>query len=399
VTVGADPTQGRPLAACEDALHEAAHRATGLDDFGPDAYHEGLRALLHSWDVDSDLTPAGRAAAFEVAKAALVGRLHAQAGWKRLPECLGQEIRRPLFVIGLARTGTTALHHLLGCDPAVQGLELWLLPAPRPRPPRATWERDPQYRACADALAAQFAAQPGLRAIHEMAADAPDECWRLFHQSFASVTFECIAHVASYSRWWADCDMRAAYARHRDLLQLIGAREPGRRWVLKDPSHLFHLEALLAAFPDAGFVWTHRDPVRAIPSVCSLNFAFRLPDRAPDPKLHGQTQLELWARGIERTLAMRRRLGPQRFFDVEQREIAEDPLGVVRRIGAHFGFEVSGAALAAMRAFRAANPRGRHGEHSYRPEDYGLSAGQIRDRFAEYLEAYPQEAAASASAR
>ena len=81
----ADPTAGRPLAACEDALHEAARRATGLDDFGPDAYAEGLWRLLHSWDVDSDLTPAGRVAAFEVAKAALVGRLHSQAGWKRFP--------------------------------------------------------------------------------------------------------------------------------------------------------------------------------------------------------------------------------------------------------------------------------------------------------------------------
>ena len=398
MTRAPEPIGDRPLAACEDALHEAAHAATGLADFGPDGYREGLRRLLHSWDEDADLSPEGRAAAFEVASTALAGRLHSQAAWKRHPECLDREIRRPLFVIGLARTGTTALHHLLACDPAVQGLELWLVPAPRPRPPRATWEGDPQYRACADALAARFAAQPGLRAIHEMAADAPDECWRLFHQTFASVTFECIAHVATYTRWWLGCDMRGAYARHRDHLKLIGGHEPERRWVLKDPSHLFHLEALLGAFPDACFVWTHRDPVRAIPSTCSLNMAFRLGDRAPDPALHGRTQLELWGRGIDRTLAARRRLGA-RFLDVEQREIAEDPFGVVRRIAAHFGFEVSEAALASMRRFRAANPRGRHGEHAYRPEDYGLTPGEIRDRFAAYLEAYPEVASTSGGMR
>ena len=395
MTQAPDPTGGRPLAACEEALHAAARRDSGLEDFGADPYREGLRRLLESWDADAGLSPAGRAAALEVARAALVGRLHSQAAWKRHPECLAHEVRRPLFVIGLARTGTTALHHLLGRDPAVQGLELFLLGAPRPRPPRESWEGDPQYRACADALAAQFAAQPGLRAIHEMAADAPDECWRLFHQTFASVTFECIAHVATYTRWWLGCDMRGAYARHRDHLRLIGAHEPRRRWVLKDPSHLFHLEALLDAFPDACFVWTHRDPVRAIPSVCSLNFAFRLPERVSDPKLHGRSQLELWGCGVDRTLAMRRRLGPRRFLDVEQREIAADPLGVARRIAAHFAFELSEEALAAMRRFRDANPRGRHGEHAYRPEDYGLTPGQIRDRFAAYLDAYPEVAAAA----
>jgi hypothetical protein len=395
MTRAADPTGGRPLAACEEALHAAARRDAGLEDFGPDDYREGLRRLLRSWDEDADLAPEGRAGAFEVARAALAGRLHSQAAWGRHPECLVHEIRRPLFVIGLARTGTTALHHLLACDPAVQGLELWLLAAPRPRPPRAAWERDPQYRACADELAARFAAQPGLRAIHEMAADAPDECWRLFHQTFASVTFECISPVASYTRWWLGCDMRAAYARHRDHLRLIGAREPARRWVLKDPSHLFHLEALLDAFPDACFVWTHRDPVRAIPSVCSLNLAFRLPDRARDPKRHGEAQLELWGTGLDRTLAMRRRLGSARFLDIEQREIAADPLGVARRIGDHFGFELRPEALGAMRRHGDANPRGRHGEHAYRPEDYGLSAGRIRDRFADYLAAYPEVASAS----
>lgn len=395
MTPAADPCAGRPLAECEEALHEAARRDTGLADFGAEDYREGLRRLLRAWDEDAGLSDAGREAAFEVARAALGGRLRSQAAWRRHPECLAHELHRPLFVIGLARTGTTALHQLLARDPAVQGLELWLLDSPRPRPPRASWDRDPEYRACAAWLDALFAAQPGLRAIHEMAADAPDECWRLFHQAFASVTFECNAQVESYTRWWLDgCDMRPAYARHRDHLKLIGGHEPGRRWVLKDPSHLFHLEALLDAFPDACFVWTHRDPVRAIPSVCSLNMAFRLPVCAPDPERLGRTQLELWGQGLDRTLAMRRRLGPARFLDVTQREIAADPLGVVRRIADRFGFPLSDEALAAMRRHCEANPRGRHGEHAYRPEDYGLTPAGIRDRFAAYLEAYPEVAAA-----
>jgi hypothetical protein len=117
-----DPTRGRPFVACEEALHEAARAASGLADFGGEAYLEGLRVLLRSWDEEADLSPAGRAASWDLAHAALVARLRSEEGWKRHPECLALPIRRPLFVVGLPRTGSPALHRLLACDPCVLGL-------------------------------------------------------------------------------------------------------------------------------------------------------------------------------------------------------------------------------------------------------------------------------------
>jgi len=385
-----DPTRGRRFAACEEALHEAACVATGLSDFGGAEYREGLRVLLRSWDAEADLSLVGRAASWDLARNALVARLRSEEGWKRHPECLRTPIRRPLFVVGLPRTGSTALQRLLACDPGVQGLELWLTVAPGPRPPRAEWPRDPDYAELDAALRAQFATQPGLRAIHELDAGAPDECWRLHNQSFASTSFECLARVPGYSRWWAGFDMHAAYRRHRDQLRLLGANEPEKRWLCKDASHLFALDALLAAYPDACIVQTHRDPARVIPSVCSLNRAFRVgTDRAFDARGHGADQLEFWARGTLRALAVRRASDPRQFFDLDFREIDADLLGAVQRIYAHFGFELTPRAVRAMRRHCEANPRGRHGAHAYSAEEFGLEPGRIRERFAAYLEAFP----------
>jgi hypothetical protein len=390
VEAALDPTGGRPFAACEEALHAAARAATGLEEFGSDGYRDGLRALLRSWDEDAGLSPPGRAAAWEIVRTALAARLRSQQGWRRHPECLSAPIRQPLFVVGLPRTGSTALHRLLACDPAVQGLEFWLMVSPKPRPPRAEWPQDPEFAALDAALRAQFSEQKELRAIHEMDAGEVDECWRLLHQSFASTTFDCVSRVPGYTRWYLAADLRPAYRRHRDQLRLLGARESGKRWLCKDASHLFGVDAILELYPDACIVQTHRDPARVIPSLCSLNRAFRLPtERGLDAVEHGAAQLEFWAQGVERSLSARRCSDPKRFFDIEFREIDADAFGVVRRLYAHFGLELSGEAKRAMRRHGAENPRGKHGAHAYSAEEFGLDPARVRDRFAGYLEAFP----------
>jgi hypothetical protein len=372
------------LARCEAELHEAARRATGLDDFGEPDYREGLRALLRAWDAEARLSAAGRAALRADAVAILAGRLHSQRGWAQHPDCLQAPLERPLFIVGMPRTGSTALQQLLARDPRHQALELWLARAPRPRPPRARWEADPDFRACDQALRAQYAGRPELDAMHVMAADAPDECWNLMRQSFGSVTFACLAHVPSYLRWWRAWDPRPAYRRYRANLQLIGWRNP-RRWLLKDANHLFGLDALLEVFPDALIIQTHRDPVRVIPSVCSLNRGFRQDLSAHlDLRQLGREQLEIWEQGILGALAVRERADPARFVDVQYPELLADPLGVVAGLYARLGLELRASARSRMRDWLQAHPHGGHGAHHYTLEQFGLDPDEIRERFAAY---------------
>jgi hypothetical protein len=378
------------FAAAEEALYAAAAALAQSADFGPEEHREGLRALLRSYDEDAALSEAGRFAVWTQLVDDLAGRAFSERGWRSRPDHAAVRIERPIFIVGLPRTGTTAVQQLLLRHPGTQGLELWLAQAPRPRPPRETWASDPLFGRCDAALRAQYAAAPELRGLHEMSADAADECWRLLHQSFASVTFECTARVTGYARWLAGADFAPAYARYRRNLQLIGADAGASRWVLKDASHLFAPAALIEQFPDACLVQTHRDPSSAIPSVCSLNAGFRRGlERAPDAAALGREQLALWERGLERMLAFRRSRPGLRCVDVQFRELAADPAGTARRVLAELGLDLDDDRE--LRAWAGANPRGRHGGHRYSAAQFGLDAGELRERFADYAASYAVE--------
>jgi len=373
----------------EEALHAAARDACGLEDFGDDAYLEGLRALLDSLDRDAGLNPIGELTLRGSIVEALEGRLFSERGWALHPECADTPIEKPLVIVGLPRTGTSALHQLLSQDPALQGLAYWLSTTPKPRPPRAAWPDDPQFRACDERLRLIYERSPDMKAIHFMRADVVDECWRLLSQSFAHSSWHAWADVTRYDRWWAQHDMRPAYARHRHNLQLIGHREPEKRWLLKDSTHLFDLGAFLDVYPDARVVQTHRDPVKSVASVCSLCWAARRPlNENPDPAAFGKATLELWLRGVLGALEARRGRDPKQFFDLPFGTFQADPLAAVQSIYAHFGIEYTEAADANIRRFRANNPLGKHGAHAYDLDTWRLDPDEIRERFQPYVETF-----------
>jgi hypothetical protein len=376
-------TQELPFAAAQERLHEQARGMTGLADFGDPEYLEGLRHWLRSLDVDAELSAAGRRMTLGMTLTALAGRLESEASLAAHPEVRRARLERPLVILGLPRTGTTVLHRMLCRDPRNQGLELWLGHSPQPRPPRVDWDGTPAFQRCQKLQEVAQRLTPAMARIHAMAADTPDECWNLLRQSFRTVTFECSARVSGYARWWSTCDMRKAYARFTDNLRLIGSNDRHRRWVLKDPSHLFAPEALLEALPEALVVMTHRDPAKSIPSVCSLTaLARRQNDRVFDAAVLGAEQNALWIRGLERTLALRRR-EPERFVDIHFDAIREDPLAVIREIYARAGLPEDAAAEAAIREFVEAHPTK---AHHYTAEEYGLSSASIRERYESYIE-------------
>ena len=361
-------------------LHAAASKATGLTDFGPDDYTDGLTVLLESCARDAGLTSPGAKAMRAMLRGALTARLCSEAAWQANPGYAQVRIDRPVFVTGLPRTGTTALHRLLAADPAHQGLAMWLAEVPQPRPPLATWPANPVFRYIQAACERHHAEHPEFAAVHYVAADQVEECWQLLRQSMRSISWKCLAHLPAYSAWLAAQDWTGAYQRHRRNLQLIGQPEAGRRWVLKNPSHLFALDALLRVYPDAPVIQTHHDPGTAIASVCSL--AAQASDGWSTTftgAVIGQDQLELWASGLERFTAERARHDPAQFYDVSYHDLAADPVGTVEAAYAYFGLPFSGAAADAMRAYLGVN-RSRSA-HRYTLGDFGLTAAQVSTRF------------------
>ena len=361
--------------------------AGGLDDFGPHDYLPGLRQLLSAMDAELQCTEVGRQFAMGTIVGTLAARLHTEHGWKQRPDCRGIEIRKPIVITGIPRTGTTALHKLLSMDPQFQGLERWLTEAPQARPPRATWASNPCFKATVANLESFFAAMPEMRKAHDMVADEVDECLEVTRQDFVSNRYGSSMHVPSYDRWWRQQSELPSYRRYVDVLRLVGANEPGQRWLLKNPGHVAEIDCLLEVLPDACVIQTHRDPVKAIPSLCStLTMARRMFEGdATRPEIIGPREIEYWAQAMEKT-ARARAQRPGQFHDVDHREFHRDPMKVVRGIYDRFDLSLSDEAASRMQRWIADSPTSRHGEHRYDVADYGITAEQIRERFDDYIE-------------
>ncbi|MFF3494430.1 sulfotransferase family protein [Streptomyces sp. NPDC002795] len=378
-------TQDTPTVGTADELLALATEATGLDDFGDDDFREGLQVLISSFDADSRLTPHGVTIARAMMTKALVGRARSEAAFARHPEHTEVGIERPVFVCGLMRTGSTALHRLLSADPAHQGIETWLAEAPQPRPAREDWSAHPDFRRAQAHFAARRRNEAELMKVHFMDADEVEECWQLLQQSMRSVAFECVSYLPTYSKWLAGQDWTDTYARHKKNLQLIGMNDPEKRWVLKNPSHVFAIDEIMRVYPDALIIRTHRAPRTAMASTCSLAEQGKHDmSAAYDRETIGRTQLALWARGIEHFEEARRRYDPRQFLDVDYQDFVTDPLGTVGGIYEHFGLEFTTRAREAVEAsHRKSLGAHRRPDHRYRLEDFGLTGAEVDERFAD----------------
>lgn len=362
----------------------AAQRTTGMEDFGGDAHEEGLRILVDDLNSpEAGLTGKGNYFQRSEVKSALVGRLLTQAQFNARPEHADVRIERPIFVMGLPRTGTTALHRLLHADPMAQGLEMWITQYPQPRPPRETWADDPIFTAMQQAFQAHHVAQPEYLGIHYMDATSVEECWRLLRQTGKSNSYESLANVPRYTEWLAKQDWTDAYARHKQNLQLIGLNDPEKRWVLKNPSHMTALDALMTVYPDALIVATHRDPVTCIASSCSLSAETTAGHSTTFVgETIGRTQLDLWSRAHRAFHEARPRYDQAQFVDVAFSDLRTDPLGVTRGVYEHFDLDWSPEVEAAITEIDRESREGAAApKHSYSLADYGLTEDEVRAAF------------------
>lgn len=377
----------RGFAFDEDVVLSAARAQAKLDDFGPASFLPGLRTLIASLERDAKLNAFGRYFARRQLVELLVTRLRL-VHWRTCnPEVEKQEIVRPLFVLGLPRTGTTLLYSLLALDPAHRSPLSWEVDDPCPPPEGASYESDPRIDQSAWRFRQLEQLAPGIQAIHPVGASLPQECIVITASEFMSIRFEMTFDVASYQDWLLEADMTGCYAWHKRFLQHLQSRYAKERWVLKSPGHLGTIDALLAAYPDARIVQTHRDPRRVVPSVSSLEWTLRgVASDAQDPRALGRQQLRAWSRTLRAGMEARARNAARegQFADLHFREIARDPIACVRRIYERFGFTYTPAFEQRMSEYVAAHPREEHGAHRYTLEGFGLHAGEVDAAFADY---------------
>jgi len=404
----------------EAALLAAARAATGLDDLGDPAFRQGLARQLEAIEAEAALSPLGRLIARTNLVRVLSNRLRIEDTLRRHPEIEEQELLPPVVIAGLQRTGTTLLHRLLAQDSGqLRALASWeaINPAPWPearglaRLARRLWSDGADGRVGVARLAERSLRYlaPDFFSIHPVEAHAPEEDCLLFDYCLLSTVPEATLRVPSYSAWLQRQDLTPAYRYVRRVLQLLawsrpesdgpalrraaGDRRPARpvRWVLKTPFHMEYLDRLLEVFPGAHVIQTHRDPVRALASYCSmLAHGRRIFSERVDPLEIGAQWSAKAERMITRSMAERARRGddPGQFVDVAYAALVADPVGQVRRIYDALGLPLAAELPARLRRFVADNPQHKHGRHRYRPEDFGLDRGALERRFEAYYRRY-----------
>lgn len=369
-----------------EALLDAAARQTRLSDFGPDTLREPLAVLCESVEREARLHTFGRIALRGLIVTALAKRLELIEWAKRHPEVLAERIERPWVVLGLPRTGTTLLSFLMGLDPLARPLVQWEASHPVPPPTLADMAEDPRIAATAKQFRQLEDLNPPIRAMHPFGATLATECVTLLIFDLRSLSIETQALLPGYGRWLEKADHGSAYALHRLALQVLQSRVPTGAWALKTPQHLWCLDALLATYPDARLVWTHRDPRKVVTSVASLNTALhRMNSDHVDPVAVGQAWRDKLHFAVERGLEHdRAQPGSDWCAHLQYAELMADPVEAVRGLYAHFGEELHPLHERRMRQWMTDRPQQHHGRHAYDPADFALSNDAIAERFAPY---------------
>jgi len=383
-TFGARP----PLPNLDRALAEAQSRV-GLSDLGHPSFCQHFGAFVDAFCREARPTLFGHLGALQEVQRVALQRLHFVEAMKRDPIRAAGPRRAPVFIIGFPRTGTTLLHNLLAGHPSLRAPLMWEIHTPMPL---GLGSVDARRQIGETLIKRTHFALPGLQAIHPMHADWPDECVWLFALTGLSIQLDLRYDLPSWrgdllsADWGPPVD---AYAAMLGLLE----DDSERAWLLKAPSHLFRLGALLRRFPDARFIWNHRDPRAFVASCCSLYEHPRtLENRDVDPSRLGHAWFDLWGEALDGAIAARRAVGEERFFDLSFAELMRAPAATVGRIEAWLGLPADPASASRVHGWLREHPRDRHGTHRYGLDHYGLDEATVDRRMRPYLETFGEHA-------
>ncbi len=372
-----------------DEIISAAQAQSGLTDFGDPAILDGLERLLKCYAEEARFTERGAQMMHADLVNTMANRMHVEDWLARHPELLEAPIEKPLFVFGLPRTGTTLTINLLASDPATRSFLRWEIyePIPPAKPEELHAGRRYEEQQAKNQMALQY--MPHIAAIHYEEADSPTECQFLMTPSFCAQVYESQADIPSWRNWFLhEADYMPAFRYHKRMLQALQTHAGGR-WTLKNPWHPLFLNELTTVYPNARLVMTHRDPAEVLGSACSLIKHVRaIYSDDVDLKGIGETFVDTFETMIARANAFKAKHGPDSIHDVQYADTVRDPLGVVRGIYARFGIDFTPEIEAAMQGYLDANPKGKHGAHSYDLAEFGLSKEGVRERFASYIADY-----------
>lgn len=391
--MGIDVGDSTPTELSVDAVCAVAVARTGLDDFGPDDFRERLGLQLAEMDADEERTGLGRLIFFGDCVRSASNRLLIKDLLGRHPEIRDIKIDRPVIVVGLPRSGTTNLVNLLAADTRFRSMPLWesFEPVPNPLERGPVNGVDPRWNRSQKVWRSMRASAPLLAAMHPMEPDHVHEENELMAPDFSNYNVEWVARAPKWRDDYLARDQTPHYAYLKQVLQILQWYRPRDRWVLKSPQHLEQLGPLMATFPDATVVVTHRDPVAVVQSTATmLTYGARTLYRSTRPEWYRDYWTDRIGRLLDASLRDRHVLPEGRTVDVFFDEYMADEMATVERVYDAAGIELTEHARSEIEAYRTAHPRGKDGRVVYDlRRDFATTPEEVRSRFGEYLDRFP----------
>ena len=345
---------------------------------------EPLEVLIDSINTESRLSSLGQKLAMASFTRILTNKLLLDRELENFSQPQKNQKKKYLFILGLFRTGTTLLHNLLALDLNSHYIRLCdgQFPVPAPHPDR-TEEKIAKSEQITQKI---YKLTPSLPKLHYIHPTRPDECYWLFEYQLLDPVFHIRMHVPTYYKWLLAYPKHfESYLKYRDLLAYLGQHYSFNHWILKAPRHLFFLQALLNAFPNAGIIWLHRDPCQAISSMSSLSHLLRSNySEVSNPKETGKIWFNESLENLRTAMDTRRAVGDERFYDLQYSDLMSNPIPEVIKIYSHFGLTFSPEMETALKNWLTNNPQHKHGKHEYSAQQFGLEVETIRKEFAFY---------------
>ncbi|GAB2995411.1 sulfotransferase family protein [Mycobacterium bourgelatii] len=372
-----------------DALHERASADTGLSDFGPTDYRERLDVYLEALRNIDNLHDAGIVNFYSQLLQLLKNRLLLTDLLRRHPEIGDIELRAPLVIAGLPRTGTTHLHNLLAAAPTFRTMPYWESVEPFPLPSEVGVEPDPRRARMDVAVSVINTVMPHFALMHEMTTDHVHEEIQLLANDFSTMYFETLADVPQWRDYYQAHDQTPHYRHLATQLKAMQFLRGADRWLLKSPQHLEQVRVLNRVFPDSIVIFTHRDPVPvALSMIAMITYSARM-HRSPVPVAQ---IAQYWVDRLERMLnaLVRDRdiIGDDRSIDIRFDDFMADEVGIAKRVYALADEKYTDAARAAIADYLAGHRRGRLGSVATSYEMFGLQEDDLRARFSGYVERF-----------
>jgi len=374
-----------------DDIIQKAQDAAKLERFDSESFREGLELAAEAVAANTLRAPHGEAVLEGMYVRNLANRLRVADYARRHPDIIERPIKRPILMMGHPRTGTTMANNLLYSDPNRRTLLTWEVADPVPPAKAGELKTDPRCVAAVATNEKLLADGHPFASIHYEPPDGPTECAFVLAHDFKSLFVESMSAYAPYSEWLLQTDMSSAYAYHRLFLQVLQSGEGGP-WNLKLPSHALNIRAAMKEYPDARFIWVHRDPYKSCSSLMSMIAkAERLSLTESDYDHIRRIYPKQMSEHLRRPMAVIDELGRDPFYHLFYSDLTRDPMGEMRKLYAWLGDDFTAQAEAGMTAWLAANPQGRFGKHSYGLVEFGLTKDDLTPFYEDYLKRFDIE--------